>query len=126
MTTDRIIEKYETYTNKLVEKFIIKYFEVDEALDVEVYWIGEDVGSVCMINDYFFDMCDIRFCLKNNVEVNKLFEWYDYVLENPDEYINLRSFNMGAEAIIRERKESIEKSRIAVEESEKQFKELLK
>lgn len=111
MTTDRIIEKYETYTNLLVDRFTVKYFEDYEA---EMHWICDDIGSVCMINDYFFDMCDIRFCLKNNVEVNKLFEWYDYVIDNPDEYINLRSFNMGAEAIIRERKESLEKSTIAV------------
>lgn len=126
MTIDRTLEKWKTFTNKLVEHFIIKYFEVEDASDVEMYWIGDDTGSVCFINDYFFDMGDIKFCLKNNVEVSKLFEWYDYVLENPGEYINLRSFNMGSEEIIKQRKESLDKSRIAVEESEKLFFKMLK
>lgn len=126
MTVYRTLDKWETFTNKLVEHFIKKYFEVEDASDVEMYWIGDDIGSVCMINDYFFNMTDIKFCLKNNVRVNKLFEWYNYVLENPGEYINLRSFNMGAEEIIKQRKLSLEKSKKAVEESEKLFFKMLK
>jgi hypothetical protein len=126
MTIGRTLEKWETFTNKLIEHFILKYFEVEDALDVDFYWIGSDVGSVCIINDYFFNMSDIKFCLKNNVEVSKLFEWYNYVLETPDDYINLNSFNMGAEAVIKSRKESLEKSKKAVEESEKLFFKMLK
>jgi hypothetical protein len=125
MTINRTLDKWETFTNKLVEHFIKKYFELEDE-EITVDWIGDDVGSVCMINDYFFNMSDIKFCLKNNVEVNKLFEWYDYVIETPDEYINLNSFNMGAESVIKSRKESLEKSKIAVEESEKLFFKMLK
>lgn len=106
MTTDRILQKYETFTNLLVDKFILKYFEVEDSLDVDMYWVADDVGSVCMVNDYFFDMCDIRFCLMNSVEVNKLFEWYYYVLENPKSYINLRSYIMGAKEILKSRIEN--------------------
>jgi hypothetical protein len=126
MTIDRTLYKWETFTNKLVDQFIKKYFEVEDASDVEMYWIGDDIGSVCMINDYFFNMSDIKFCLKNNVEISKLFEWYDYVLENPGEYINLQSFNMGAKEIIKQRKESLKKSKKSVEESEKLFFKMLK
>ena len=126
MTIDRTLYKWETFTNKLMEHFIKKYFEVEDASDIEMYWINNDIGTICMINDYFFDMNDIKFCLKNNVEVSKLFKWYDYVLENPGEYINLQSFNMGAEEIIKQRKESLEKSKKAVEESEKLFFKMLK
>lgn len=126
MTIDRTLYKWETFTNKLMEHFIKKYFEVEDASDVEMYWINNDIGTVCMINDYFFDMNDIKFCLKNNVEVSKLFDWYNYVLENPGEYINLQSFNMGAEEVIKQRKESLEKSKKAVEESEKLFFKMLK
>lgn len=126
MTIYRTLDKWETFTNKLMEHFIKKYFEVDDTSDVDFFWINEDIGSVCFINDYFFDMNDIKFCLKNNVEVSKLFDWYNYVLENPGEYINLQSFNMGAEEIIKQRKASLEKSKKAVEESEKLFFKMLK
>ena len=42
-------------TDKLAKSFADYYF--GDATDV--YWISDDVGSVLVINDYFFGMTDI-------------------------------------------------------------------
>lgn len=43
-------------------------------------WVGDCVGEVAMIGDYFFNFDDIRYDLDNDCEDEAILEWYDYDL----------------------------------------------
>ena len=60
----------------------------------EVYWVSEP-GSILAINDYFFSFEDIRLIVDEKIQEDKVFEWYDYCLENSSK-INLKSYISGA------------------------------
>jgi hypothetical protein len=83
MTEQNSALKYEQACNELVWSFISKYFIGEELKKehVEWWWVGDGVGTVVAINDYFFDMPMIYKSMKLNVDSKLLFEYYDYALE---------------------------------------------
>lgn len=94
----KLLNKWETLTNEIVELWIIDFFELDEE-DIEdgvdYDWVGNSVGGVLCFADYFFNMEDIKLCIEKDIDKDKFFEWYYWNLENHPQYINLQSFVWG-------------------------------
>jgi len=44
-------------------------------------WIGNQVGGVVQIADYFFSMKDIIYCINENLNWGDISNWYDYNIE---------------------------------------------
>lgn len=44
-------------------------------------WVGNDVGGVACVGDYFFDMATIRTDIDEDAPEHELIAWYDYCLE---------------------------------------------
>ena len=83
-------------TDKITVKFIEKYFDC-KIKDVDWWWVNQDIGSVFFIADYWFNFSDAVYCLENNVDKNKFFEWYNTSLEmstNGSSWVNLHHFLM--------------------------------
>ena len=92
MTNKKITLAWEDETNKLVEIFVNRYFYKG----VDWYWVGNEVGFVLCVNDYFFNLSHILTALRFNCSDTKLFEFYDLELEHhtngKDMPINFENF----------------------------------
>jgi hypothetical protein len=89
---------YEAACTNYLAAFMEKY---DLSCDPEP-WVGNEVGTVAEVGDYFFDFQDIKRCVDEDVTFDTLIEWYDYnievsILRLPT--INLKSWLMGAPRI---------------------------
>ena len=90
---NELLGNWEKVTWELGNYFVERYFG-DDASDV--YWIGNDIGDVLAINDYFFSLDFIREAIKYNATTKQLFDFYDLKLEfdtkNKPMEINFRNF----------------------------------
>jgi len=88
--------KWQEVSDELAFFFVEKYFGVD----VDFYWIADDVGGTIEVNDYFFDMSSITDFIKYNYSRKMMFKYYDYVLEyhskkkdkDSDYLINIKNY----------------------------------
>lgn len=90
-------QKFENICHAYVESFLRKhnffYEENGEYSDYE--WVGDEVGGILCVADYYISFDDIRRDIDECVNKKLYFEYYDYVLEN-DKRINYKSYLMGA------------------------------
>lgn len=70
--TKDVIAKYEDACNGVALLFADTYFDT-----YDMDWIGDDVGGVLGINDYFFNMEDMLTFLKENATKDEVFDYYD-------------------------------------------------
>lgn len=82
-------------------------------------WVGNEIGTIAEVGDYFFGFDDIRRCVDENVKWQDLIEWYDYnievgILHLPT--INLKSWLMGAPIVSKETIAKIKAKRKELEE----------
>lgn len=106
---------YEVACTNYLAAFMEKY---DLSCDLEP-WVGNEVGTVAEVGDYFFDFQDIKRCVDEDVTFDTLIEWYDYnievsIIRLPT--INLKSWLMGAPRINQMRIEEIKAKRKELEE----------
>jgi hypothetical protein len=69
-----IEEQIETFAQEFIDKYFGK-------TATEYYWIGEEIGGVMAINDYFFDFDSMLQFMRHKYSRKKMFEYYDYALE---------------------------------------------
>lgn len=108
---------YEAACTNYLAAFMEKY---DLSCDPEP-WVGNEVGTIAEVGDYFFDFQDIKRCIDEDVEWQDLIEWYDYNIEVSIlglTTINLKSWLKGAPRVDKMRIEEIKAKR-------KEFKELI-
>jgi len=78
---EEIRKKIKNQYDSSVESYIVTfkncYFKNVECED---YWIGEEIGGVFFINDYYFNFDDIRYAIDNQVCGTELFAWHNYVV----------------------------------------------
>jgi len=125
------IKAWKRSTEFLTQEFLIKYFELEELDEEDFYWMGNEIGGVFNFGDYYFNFSDALYCLENEVEIERLFAWYDYYLENPAESVNLKHFLMDAQSL-KEREDAyikdlefrVELAREGLEEALKNYKKI--
>lgn len=96
------IEKWKKLTDKIVEQFLLDYFEDD---DPDYWWVADDVGRVFCYGDYYFNFSNVLDCYKHNISKEDLMKWYDFCLDNNTIHISLVNFILSPE----DRKEAVEK-----------------
>jgi hypothetical protein len=110
MKKTKLISKYEQAVTEIVKQFIVKNCEVSykESIDYIEYWVGDKVGGYVQIADRCILFGDILHDIKTEQPKGKLFEWYDYCVENQNEpnrsSINYESYCMGFKEILTEKK----------------------
>ena len=72
---------------------LIKEFCDKQELQFEFDNYDVGIGVICL-SDYFFNIEDIYFDMKNDKPKGKILQWYDYVLMR-ESNINYRSYCMG-------------------------------
>ena len=101
-----LILAYEVACTRYLAAFMEKY---DLSCDPEP-WVGNEVGTIAEVGDYFFDFQDIKRCVDEDVKWKDLIEWYDYTMEAVPlgfNNINLKSWLMGAPRATKEEIERI-------------------
>jgi len=76
MTTNKLKQDYENACNAYLKTFVDKH---DYEYDPD-YWVGNSVGTVISIADYYVDMETIRIDIDRNAPVDEFVKWYDYSL----------------------------------------------
>ena len=96
---DKIIHKVsELYKllNKYCEMTLRAFLIKHDLTLAETYWARQ--FELVIINDYFFNFCDIQYDLTLDAKENLIFQWYDKMIANAeknDKIINYRSYIMG-------------------------------
>ena len=106
---------YEAAVTNYLSAFMKQY---DLSCDPEP-WVGNEVGTIAEVGDYFFGFDDIKRCVDENVKWEDLIEWYDYTTEVSIlglTTINLKSWLMGAPRVNQMRIEEIKAKRKELEE----------
>lgn len=69
--------KFEHATSLYLMIFCIKHeFDIKDG-----YWIGDQVGGIFTIGDYFFNFSDIKLDIDLNAPDDAIIEWSDYSLK---------------------------------------------
>ena len=86
-------KKYEEICNEYVYAFLRKHDFYEKEYDEysEFYWIGNDVGTIIEVADYFIDFQDIKYDIDNDIPVPIYFKYYDYLLSG-DIKMNYKTF----------------------------------
>jgi len=71
------LKAYYRAVERLREIFLEKYFDEDP----DFYWVGDQIGGVLFVNDFFFSVENIIVCLKLKIKSEDLFSWYDYIID---------------------------------------------
>lgn len=89
--------KFQAICELYVEAFMRKHsFYDEETGEYNSYdWVGDEIGGIACLADYFINFDDIRRDIDESVSKNVYFEYYDYCLEN-EKKINYKSYLMGA------------------------------
>lgn len=82
----------EIYENSVME-YVIKFINKHDLPGLE-FWVGEEIGGIAMIGDYYFGFQDIKLDIDEDVAEQTIFEWYDFSLEN-EVKVNYKSWLKG-------------------------------
>jgi len=77
----------------------IKSFEEKQEMYFE-FWVGDVVGETAFIGDLYLYFGDIRYDLETNQEKGEIIDWYYHTVDNSNDYINYKSWCMGAKDIL--------------------------
>lgn len=90
---------------KLQKQFddcVMQYIqEFEKKHDVEFeYWVGDEVGGIVILNDYYFNFLDIKRDIDTNQPKELIFKWYEegveYAMNNKKtKHINYSSYISG-------------------------------
>lgn len=104
-------------------------------------WVGNDIGGLAQIGDYFVNMSEIKYDVDNQVPEKTFFLWYDYSMEVHEieskwhelenyttlTHINYPSFCKGAPVPYSpEKLESWKESARKTEEAKRNFLEIVR
>ena len=93
--TEQIRKDYEAVCGRYVEEFCRKH----DFVDYESYWVGGQVGTVLVLNDYFIDFNDLRYDIDEQIPTFKYWDWYDASLKRAElglNDLNYKSYCEGA------------------------------
>lgn len=80
-TKNESLRNWEIATEVLADEFLDVYFETS----TDCFWVGNTIGGVFAVNDYFFNLDRIVESLRYHASKKKLFEYYEKELEEkPD------------------------------------------
>ena len=106
---------YEAAVENYLSAFMKQY---DLSCDQEP-WVGNEIGTIAEVGDYFFGFDDIKRCVDEDVKWEDLIEWYDYTMEAVPlgfNNINLKSWLMGAPRASKEEIERIKSIRNEIDD----------
>lgn len=72
-----LIKRYEDLANDYLSEFVKQTGIEDDT----PFWVGDDIGGVACIADYYVNYETIRFVVDNHINFERFDEWYTYCNE---------------------------------------------
>jgi len=67
-------KRYEEIINEYCDKFCGDDYYIS-------YWVGDRIGGICEVSDAFLNFSDIKYCVDNDIDPDKLIiDYNDYAL----------------------------------------------
>ena len=86
----KLREEYADIVNKYIRAFEDKH---DTLLE---FWVADQIGTIAVIGDNFFNFQDIRYDIDNRVNKRLIWEWYsgwvDSCYKNRKPYPNFENY----------------------------------
>lgn len=126
------LNKLKNDWEKLTIEYVKFFCEKHEMYYEEDSWVGNKIGEIICIGDYYIDFSDIKYDIDNNVPEEKFDLWYWKSLEvyqiTGKNYMSYESFCKGAPDIwsdekLKKIKELQKRAEEAKEELEKYIEE---
>lgn len=126
------LNKLKTDWENLTIEYVKIFCEKHEMYYEEDSWVGNKIGEIICIGDYYIDFSDIKYDIDNNVPEEKFDSWYWKSFEvyqiTGKNYMSYESFCNGAPDIwtdekLKKIKELQKRSEEAKEELEKYIEE---
>jgi len=82
------IENWREATERVADAFVEKYFpdnpryEDDGTPNLDIYWVGDDIGGVFDISDMFFGVDRMIEALDLNATFDQLYDYYHEAMEH--------------------------------------------
>ena len=84
----QLLKKWEYATQELTDKFIRKYF----GKDAEAWWVGDEIGGVLAVNDYFFGLDRIVGAMRFKATFEQLSDYHELEMEKIENGKDLANF----------------------------------
>ena len=88
--------------------YLVRLFIKQMGFKCNYYWVGDKVGTVADISEYFVDIETVITALENNVNFDIFSEWYEYNVKTGMR-INLESWISGCQRLSEEEILELEK-----------------
>lgn len=92
---NKVIKKWRDATEELAKVFVEKYFP-QQVNSKYVYWVGDEIGGVLYVCDYFFNIDAMIDALELNATVDQLIDYYDmevdYGMEDKPVPVNFKNY----------------------------------
>ena len=63
---------------KLADDYLHEFVRMMNLSGSDLFWLGDDVGTMACIDDWYIEYEDIRTAVDNHVSFKNFNEWYDY------------------------------------------------
>ena len=88
-------------------------------------WVGNDVGTIALIGDYYIDFQNMMYMLDNGIAFEEWLRWYDYSLDAHDlglDAPNFPSWHKGCPRLTEEQIQDIKDKRQELKELIESYK----
>ena len=106
LLNQRYTEACEDYLKAFCEAYELPY-EKDS-------WVGNEVGTIALVGDYYIDFQDMKYMLDNDIAFENWLRWYDYCLDAHDlglDTPNFPSWQKGCPRLTKEQIQDIKDKR---------------
>lgn len=115
--------RYNNACNAYLKAFCEKHgFSYENAVD---FWVANDVGSICMLGDYFVSFDDMKTDIDMDADKNQYWSYYDYMMESQDlgfKCPNYANWLRGCPRLSEGRIKSLREAKNRVYEAQRNFK----
>ena len=120
LLNQRYTEACEEYLKAFCESYELSYEEDS--------WVGDEVGTIAMVGDHYFDFNDvIKYAVDNQLrDYDELLEWEDYVLfaqEYNQTIPNFPSWHKGCPRLSKESQKHLRTLKERFEKAQKDYLE---
>jgi hypothetical protein len=87
---NKLINQINIFTKKWVNHYFGEY---DYEYGNDYYWIGENVGEILSIGDFFFNLDNMIDAVNHDINIDDLIDWYwQWIDTKKTGKINLKSW----------------------------------
>ena len=76
-TNIELAERYKALANDYLSEFV----RCTGIHDKSMMWVGDEIGGIACIGDYFVDYKTIRYVVDNHISFDEFDQWYEYCNE---------------------------------------------